>query len=611
MAAFRADPESLSSLAAAVRGNADEVGHWALAGAGVLTAFDCHDAAAALASELAAAVSWARTWHESLRSRVAILEGDGAVPTGAGTVRALLAAATSVYSVHVATPAPADHLSLRAERLAHDLLDGLERGQLDAVEAIIARLAGLTEDDLVAFFDHLGVDLVGLFPRLVAAAGVNAAQLDRYLAPMGRALGIASRAGDGMSLPFTGAELMDGRGDGAISPAAYFDFGHFSPDFLAAAAAGVLAGFDASDLPLRGPDYTLEDGTAAGPDPRLPLLRAVREMATDTQRHFLAHLAVQGLLPGLLAPATPWYDGGEAAGALLRCLVTASDGATMGTTAEVMRVAAEARGVSPAVALGAASAVAPHLASLVLSPWFGPGSVTLQQTPLRPALDALPDASGIVQGFLASVLVHTEAAATLHTAFSALLAATVAAHLDPQDADSLAPVSDDLGLLWGALFGPGLQVDLDRARRLDANVGIVAGAVGLAAGYLLTGGAAAITSSGFAGWATEAMTGVGLAVAPVDALLGGTGAAEGVLLDGFDAIRDAETAAAALLAAEMHRRGVVELPPALLDEEGHMRLGGPAGRALLADSFHAAGIDPTTWFNDIMAIFAYGIPDPY
>lgn len=608
MSVFRVDPDALAGLAGALNRSSEELGPHRDAGCAVLMSFGHPGAAGEASAGVTAATEWAKAWVESLHTRTALLERHHSVPAASRPMIALIGAAA--FAVYAAAPG-----SSRQERsvggvLATRLLDALEQQQLDDVEAILLQLTGLDDAELVAFFERLGVDMVGLFPQLLVDAGVNPVDLTPYLAPVGDALGIASRAGDAMALSFTGAEMMEGHEGRSITPAAYFDFGDFSPDFLFAAAGRVLSGFAESDLPLQGADYTLEDGSGAGPDPRLPVIRAILAADLTTQRGFLTHLAVQGSLPGLVAPATAWADGGEAVGTLLRSLVAAPDTASVDTTAAVIRVVADAGALAPAIALGSAVMVAPHLPSFVMTTRFGTGAVTLEQTALRTSLDAMPDADGVVTGFLGAVLAHADARTTLHTAFSALVAATITRHLDPDDTDSLAPLADDLGVLWGTLFGLSLQSDLDQARRDDAAVGIAGEAANLAVGYLLTGGAGAIAATGFRAWAAKTLGGAGLLGAPVEALLGGTRDVEQVLLESFGAIDDAETAAAAILAAELQRRGVIELPPALLDEEGLVHFDEFTDWAMLADAFDAAGIDPTVWLNDIVAIFAYGIPAP-
>lgn len=602
--------DHLAALSAGVAAAGSEVDRASAAGRGVLAVFGYQAAATTVAALTAATTAWADRWMASLGTRVALLEDDTRMPVGWAGLTGLAAAARA-HAVYVATPGSSGKDRPVGAPIAVDLLDALEQQRLDEVEAILLQLDALGEQELVDFFEQLGVDMIGLFPQLLVDAGVNPVDLAPYLSPMGEALGVGSRAGDTMALSFTGAEMMDGHEGRSITPAAYFDFGEFAPEFLFAAAGRVLSGFAESDLPLQGADYTLEDGSRAGPDPRLPLIRAV--LATDlaTQRSFLTHLAVQGGLSGLVAPATEWADGGEAVGALLRSLATGADAVIADTIAAVMRVVADAGELAPAIALGSAVAIAPHLPSFVLTTRFGAGAVTIEQTAVRTALDAMPDAAGVVTGFLAAVLAHAEARTTLHAAFSALLAATVADRLDPADTDSLAPLADDFGVLWRALFGLSLQSDLDYARRNDAAVGMAGDAANLAVGYLLTGGAGAIAATGFRAWAANALGGAGLAAAPVEALLGGTGDVEQVLLESFAFVEDAETAAAAILAAELHRRGVVELPPALLDEAGHVHLDETTDWSLLADPFADAGVDPTVWFNDVMALFAYGIPQPH
>jgi hypothetical protein len=608
MSVFRADPDTLAALADAVGRSLDELAPPADAGHAVLTSFGYPGAAVETTAALAAATEWAEAWIGSLHTRAALLHDPSVIPVGSQPID--VAIGPAAFAVFQATPGSSGNQPPVGRGLATHLLDALEQQQLDEVEAILLQLQALDDRELVAFFERLGVDMVGIFPQLVVDAGVNPVDLAPYLSPMGEALGTASRAGDGMALSFTGAEMMDGHEGRSITPAAYFDFGVFSSDFVFAAAGKVFAGFAESDLPLHGADYVLEDGSGAGPDPRLPLIRTILAADLATQRGFLTHLAVQGDLAGLVAPATQWSDGGEGVGALLRSLVTGIDAATVDTTVGLIRVVADAGGLAPAIALGSAVAVAPHLPSFVLATRFGAGAVTLEQTEVRSALEAVPDAPGVVTGFLAALLPHPEARATLHTAFSALLAATVAERLDPANTDSLAPLADDFAVLWGALFGLSLQSDLDEARGDDAAVGMAGDAANVAVGYMLTGGAGAIAATGFRAWAANALGGAGLVAAPVEALLGGTGDAEQVLLESFNTIDDAATAAAAVLAAELRRRGVVELPPALLDEAGHVHLEYSTDWSLLADAFADAGIDPTVWFNDIMAIFAYGIPQP-
>jgi hypothetical protein len=609
MAEYRADPDLLDRLAASLDAARCEVTTPSAAGRSILAAFGYLDAAVELGAPTAAAESWGARWSGSLRGRTVILRADQTVPVRRGAFNSDLAATAAASAVYFAAAGSSAKDQSVGGSLAVSLLEALEDQHLDEVEKILESLGALDDGDVVEFFERLGIDIVGLIPQLLVDAGVHDGELATYLAPMGAALGIASRVGDGMALSFTGAEMMAGHEGSSVSPAAYFSFGVFSPEFLFSALAGVLAGFGESELPMWGPEYLLPDGTTASPDPRLPLLRAVLAMDITTQQGFLRFAAGQGAMPSLIAPATEWGDGGDAVGALLRSLVGAPDDSSWVIT-EVMGAAAAAGRLASSIALGAASMIAPHLPSLVLSTVFGEGGVTLDQTALRTPLETVPDAQGVVRQFFGVVMADSEARTVINAAFAALLAASVAAHLDPADTDSLAPLADDFGVLWELVFGTSLQVDLENARQQDAAVSQMGDAANLAIGSLLSGGGASIAAAGFSTWIADAVGGAGLAKAPIVAMLGGTDDVERVLLDGFAAIEDAELAAAAVLAAELNRRSVIELPPALLDEDGAPRLESAADVALLMDAFSTAGIDPTAWFNDVVAIFAYGIPSP-
>ena len=609
MTVYRADPECLECLADTLDQGAVEIATPAAAGRNVLDAFGYGLAASAIGADSFASAAWAGMWAESLRTRAALLDNTAPVPITQGIAAALHSVVARAYAVFITTPGASGKDKAIGGSLAIRLLDALEDQRLDDVLAILEQLDDTDETNLVAFIERLGVDMIGLLPQLLVDAGVYGTELATYLAPVGAALGVASRAHDGMALSFTGAEMMDGHEGSSVSPAAYFDFGVFSPEFLFSAMEGVLAGFGESELPMWGPEYFLPDGTTASPDPRLPLLRAVLAMDVPTQRAFLAFAADQGGMPSLIAPATRWGDGGDGVGALLRSLVGTPDDSSWVITTVVGAAAAAGR-LASSIALGAATMIAPHLPSLVLSTMFGEEGVTLDHTALRAPLEAVPDAQGVVRQFFGVIMADGEARAIINAAFAALLAASVAAHLDPADTDSLAPLADDFGVLWKLVYGVSLQVDLEDARRQDGAVSMVGDTANLAVSYLLSGGGASIAAAGFSTWIADAVGAAGLAKAPIMAMMGGTDDTEQVLLDGYAGIEAAELAAAAVLAAELGRRSVIELPAALLDDAGSPRLESAADVALLMNAFSAAGIDPTAWFNDVMAIFAYGIPTP-
>lgn len=604
MSAFRADPGALDALGSEVGRRAADLAGPVTGSLRVLLGQGYGTAAGSVEHVGAAAGTWARLWAASLAGRIAILDDATEIPTTvADRAEWLIQRARTLY---FATPANA-HNGKGGSLLAEALLDALEDGDLEAVRALMARLEGLSEAETVAFFERLDADMTGLIPTLLVDAGVADGDLAGYLAPLGAALAMATSAEDGMALSFTGAEIVSGHEGAAVSPAAYFDFGDFHPEFVFAAAAGVLAGYADTDLPLRSPQYERPDGSVAEPDPRLPLLREVLAMDEAGRLAFLAWVDAQGAMPGLVAPMTEWGDGGEAVGRLLADLAGSDPRASAGVVVLVMRAVAEARGLAPAIAFGAAAMVAPHLPSLVVETWFGE-QLDLEPTPLRPALAATDDPAGLAERFMAAVLGSEAARSLIHGTFAVLLAATVSAHFDPNDSESLAGVADDLGTLWGMIFGARLQADLDEGRRLDENAAQAGSIAKTATNLVVAGGALNVASAGFGPWIAEQVSGLVDVAAPVESLLGGTAHGEQALIDGFGTMESSSTWVALILAAEMHHRGVLELPAHLLDLDPTQAT--DEDRRLLVVALTDAGVDVEAWFNDVFAIIAYGVPTP-
>jgi len=82
------------------------------------------------------------------------------------------------------------------------------------------------------------------------------------------------------------------------------------------------------------------------------------------------------------------------------------------------------------------------------------------------------------------------------------------------------------------------------------------------------------------------------------------------LIDGFATQATGATWVAVILAAEMHHRGLIELPDELLDPDLDAATLDDSTRNLLVGALVAAGIDLEAWFNDVFAIIAYGVPTP-
>lgn len=630
MTTYRASPDDLADLAASLLAGADELCHHGAAAGGVLSAHGYRHEAWLVGLQIEESQAWASRWAGSLRTRIALLENSRALPLYGTTVHHAAATALGVFpsptpewQLFAGAPAggawdgadprvrPESLLGVTTPgvELARCILDALESGDLERIQALLDRLT-LHMTDLAFLedtFTTLDADVVGLLPTLLLDAGVAEADLHRYLWPIGSALAVLESQGH---LPFTAAELMAGHEGFGVTPLAYLDFGEFSMDFLVAIAGPALVAYAEDELPLRGPASMMPDGSVAPPDPRLALVRALLDLEPREQRSALVAVAGEGLMPALLSPATPWGDGGVAVAELLTSLAGINEYPSSLAVAHAMDAVTVV--TSTVIVAALTTAVVPHFPSLIHGGIFTDLEIEIERTELRAALDTLPnDGIGTVGNFLRVATSEDEARRLLHQALAALINGTITRTFDPAHPHALGEFSDDLGAITKLVLDAQLSADMGEGERKDRETDFAMEILELAFGLVGTAAAAVIKASGFVAWAMEEAAGS----SGVSHLAAGEA---GMRTDNtVRALEDAMLASPGIrdfamfaLAYEMHVAGLLELPESLLAEGELVVPQTKEDWAALNDAVQAAGLNPETWFNDAAAIASYGFPDP-
>ena len=326
MTLYSGHADDMESLQATLRRRAAEVGDRAVTVPSVLAGQGHDTVAIQVRHHLCEVERWLRRWEASLADRTGVLAGLGAVASPA-------------------VPRPRAWTGTGDARAAA-LIDALQRGDLARTAAILATLEGATPQQAAEFLAAFGADMAAVFPLLVRDQGVPAADLARYLAPLAGALAIALPTGR------TGFDIGDVMHDAArseVGPAAYFAFADFADADLVEAAASLMGQFHLRELPLATPSYPLPDGGTAHPDPRVDLLGLLLDRDAATRAALLRTVVAASGAGAVVAPATPWGDGGAAIGDVVASVAGALEPATV----VAIGAAAADAAVAPAVRVAA------------------------------------------------------------------------------------------------------------------------------------------------------------------------------------------------------------------------------------------------------------------
>ncbi len=326
MTLYSGHAAEMERLQAMLGRRAREVGDRAVTVPAVLAGQGMDGAAVQVRHHLLEVEGWLRRWEVSLADRTGVLVGLDAVSAPA-VPRARAWAGTG-------------------ERRADELIDALQRGDLARTAAILATLEGSSPQQAAEFLAAFGGDMVAVLPLLVRDQGVPVADLARYLAPLAGALAVALPAG---RTGFGIGDVMHDAARSEIGPAAYFAFADFADADLVEATAALMGQFHLRELPLVTPPYPLPDGGTAHPDPRVDLLRLLLDRDAATRAALLRSVVATSGAGAVVAPATPWGDGGSAIGDVVASVAGALDPATV---VAISHAAADSA-VAPAVRVAA------------------------------------------------------------------------------------------------------------------------------------------------------------------------------------------------------------------------------------------------------------------
>jgi len=411
---------------------------------------------------------------------------------------------------------PADD---RARLLGERLAGSHSPENVIEITRVLERVDGRTS---AAFFNGLGVDLVGSLPHFVDYDWQVRREPPGGARPMltalSEALGRAERTG---LLSFGGAALMDTFG-GGIHPARLLSYGSFSDRFLLeAAAATVIQGDDDLwSLGINAPDRAFGQwGDPLYWDPREMLLGRVAT-DPDLSGRLVREMDDLGRLGALLAPEVAHLnDGGQSAGLVLANLgVLAADdrpaGYVLPLVASVVDATARShRTLDLGVAEGVGLMLLPSME--VFIPFHNTNGF-YERDPLfsTDMVVALVERTGSTTSCdttvrnLLGMLARSGATSLLEAQFALFEAEVITAHFDPIDLSRLDQLADDLGVMKGVFFDTQFDLNLTEARRSDRwnrmLTGTLKGIAG-AGSVALTGGAGTLATLGLKRWAVQAI----------------------------------------------------------------------------------------------------------